>query len=174
MLHARSVDGGRVFAVLIVAISLGTVGACGSVASSVSQRAGASEACRAQCEWDARCGGVDSPECASVCENAFGDAEANIKPEFFERMASCFPTLPCDRNDDECVEGQALAMSPNLDQDPVYLRCLEREQDCGEDVFEVLRCLIGPAILIELKKQELAQCLELACSEIEPCQSALL
>ena len=130
------------------------------------------EYCQDEAEHDARCYGdtFDVQECVdnSACIDRF------MRPDVVEPLTKCLRERECGVSDDFCFTEAAKPHQSAPEVQAYESACLERWTECGvpsAPAFSDDLCS-GTGLMLPALRNELTQCLDLPCDQIDDCQNA--
>jgi hypothetical protein len=158
----------------LLALSLLVSAACGGQtgsgsAPSSSGTTGVADLCKALCDRDARCHTL-KPDCQSGCVAEVKNPNI-YDSDFLASYASCLESADCSVSDDSCLTQAANQTAPNWQNDPLYLQCNQRQQEC--QTFSDDNCA-GAIFFNTDGRQQLSSCMAQSCAAIADCLSALI
>ncbi len=134
--------------------------------------------CVSRCGWDQRCATAGNPVSAT-CQT---DCESDTtKPEVYRSdsvavLQSCFASLACPGNDDQCYRQAILAVAADPTADSKYQSCRARYESCDSSdpgSFSDDICSYR-LILTDAAQAPIDACLAGACAQIADCIDTVL
>lgn len=111
------------------------MGACSSGSGAGGGGAGGGTAgdpqavCTASCNWRSKCG-RPSADCVAECQKDTATYAGKWTAAYTNAVSTCFASLACSQNDDDCV-GNFAGADPAYPNIPEVQRCLARRGECS-------------------------------------------
>jgi hypothetical protein len=129
--------------------------------------------CEAHLAWEKKCAAVEPTPRE---EPFWGETDCLNEPwhyvqqRFIDAAAACFASLPCESSDDPCTNAGYRAIgietAADMENDALASRCGKIAEQCpdlnGDSCFRFV-------IFTQAGRSAVAACLDLECSQIDPC-----